>query len=488
MQYFLLLLVSQFLFAQTQIEDAPMEWLIVSTLIEKSHEHDHHELHSDPLVDRIFDSFGYYPETDDLVLSSNKEMHQLRGDLVNFLKSEEKKKSRRIDEKYIAWNKEGRAKYNMNFYRIKANWQGRGTYYFNHVHTDISQDNASLRWLKYTPIETYSFIENFLRNRKSEGVVAFCDHDTDRAFDDVSGLKQDRLGTLRGVEWGGETHMSLIGIKKDWDLLDQGREFAREESVIKSRSSDGFRIVNHPFRKKNPMQYTNWLDANGVEVWNTLLEGAPFTIFNIRRSQNRKALAEWSRAMSNDKKYTAVAGSDFHFGIPCLRDRTLHYPANYIPTDDKSRVKEYLMEGRNSIVTRPNGPKLTLTATVNNQEFHMGETVSGAKEVEVNLLGDFSDANARLGGLCYNIVNRFYRILTFWKKRIWEVRFYNKSGEVIAKRTFNPRKYGSRRHFRAQFKLPINGSDLVRAEVWQINRKNQSIDLVAATNPIFLKN
>lgn len=487
MKYLLLLLVTQFSIAQVSIKNAPMEWLIVSTLIEKSVDDDHHYLGEDPLVSEIFKNVKYHASSDELILSSSKEMNNLREELISFLNQQEKINKNKVDEKYLAWKSEGRAKYNLNLYRVKANWKGQGTYYFNHIHTDISQDNASLRWLKYTPKETFSFINNFLKNRSSEGVVAFCDHDTDRAFDAVKELDQSRLGTLRSIEWGGETHMSLIGIKENWELLDLGRTFAREESIIKSRSSEGFRIVNHPFRKERPMEYTNWLDVNGVEVWNTPLEGAPFTVFNIRRSKNRKALAEWSKALGQNLKYTAVSGADFHFGIPCLRDHTLHYPANFIPTDNKDLVKEYLMQGRSSIINRPNAPKLTMTAKVgDSKEYHMGETVPANGEVTINLKGDFSDAYAPLGGVCYNIVNRFYRIFTFWKKRVWEIRFYNKVGEVIAKRTFNPKKYGTKRHFRAELSIPAISGELVRAELWQINRKSQSIDLVAATNPIYI--
>lgn len=485
-KYLLLFLVSTLTYANVSIKEAPMEWLIVTTLTEKSHEHEHGLFETeDPLVEKIFEQVTYYPQTDELVLSSSKQMNDLRKDLVQFLEREEK--NQKVDEKFLDWRSERQAPYALQFYRVKANWKGQGVYYFNHVHTKISQDNASLKWLKYSPAKTFSFIENFLKNRKSDGVVAFCDHDTDRAFDEVASLDQTRLGTLRGIEWGGATHMSLIGIKPNWELLDLGRTFEREESIIKSRSSEGFRIVNHPFRKSKPMEYQNWLDVNGVEVWNTPLEGAPFTIFNIRRSKNRKALAEWAKALSFNKKYTAVSGSDFHFAVPCLRDRTLHYPANFIPTDDKSKVKDYLMEGRNSLVVRPGAPKLTLTAKLpESKVHHMGETLKGEGMVEVNLMGDFSDAYAPLGGLCYNIVNKFYKLFTFWKKRIWEVRFYNRAGEVIAKRTFNPKKYGTYRHFRAQLKIPAATNELVRAEVWQINKRSQQIDLVAMTNPIFI--
>lgn len=488
MNRFVLLLVLTFSFnslASVKLHDAPLEWLIVSTLAEKSHDHD--RFHEDLLVKEIFEVADYYPQKDELVLSSSFASQNLKRKLVDFLSQHSLPTNKQPDEKYEAWLKERRAPITARLYRVKANWKDRGFYYFNHVHTDISQDNNSLRWLKYTPERTFSFIDNFLKRRETKGVVAFCDHDTDRAFDDVADLDQKRLGTLRGIEWGGATHMSLVGIKKDWELLERGREYAREDSVIMSRSSEGFRIVNHPFRKDNPMLHPNWLDANGVEVWNTLLEGAPFTWFKLRRSKNREALAEWGKALSVGKRFTAVAGSDFHFAIPCLRDRTLHYPANFIPAEDKSLAKSFLMEGRNSILTRPNAPKLTLTAKFEkSRTYHMGENIPGTGDLEINLTGDFSDANAPLGGLCYNVVKKFHQILTFWKKRTWQIRFYNKAGEVIAKRSLNPKKYGTYRHFRVLLQLPAKTDELIRAEVWEINKKMRSIDLVAATNPIFI--
>ena len=297
----------------------------------------------------------------------------------------------------------------------------------------------------------------------------------------------ERLNKLRGVEWGGSTHMCLIGIKENWKDLPNGRNYKGEESIIKSRTSQGFRIVNHPNRSK-VFSYKNWNDANGVEVWNTPLENSPFLKLNLKRSNNRKALQQWSDSLKENKSYTAMAGSDFHFIIPCLRDRSLIYPVNFIPSQDNTKTKQYLMQGRSSFLTRPDAPKLTLVAKYADQTnwANMGEKISGKGKVNVELYGDFSDTNKQLGGTCYNTIRTFYRLFTFWKKRFWELRFYNKNGDVIAKRILNPKKFNYKKHFKATFNLPMAKNDIVRAEVWQVNRKSRSIDLLGATNPIYL--
>jgi hypothetical protein len=468
------------------INNAPLEWLISTTLSEKVNLKGE-SFTKDSLVKKIYSSFEYDSNIDEMIMISSFKSNQLRNEMITFLSIDQK--SKKIDPMYIKWKEESK-KLSVNkikLFRVKTKKPSIGFYYFNHIHTDISQDNSSLKWLKISPEKTFNVINKFLKRRKSEGVAAFTDHDTDRAFEKVLPLHNDRLTTLRGIEWGGKTHMCLVDIKKDWDLLNNGREFSDEESIIMSRSSEGFRIVNHPNRK-TPFPYTSWLDANGVEVWNTILEGAPVTRLNIRRSNNRDAFAQWVESLKIDKTYTALAGSDFHFVIPCLRDRSLHYPANFIPMEDKSKVRDYLDQGNLSILTRPTAPKLNLTITdgFTDRKMKMGERVFGSpQKVKVNLYGDFTDVNKRVGGICYNVINTFHRLLTFWKKRTWEVRFYNKEGNVIAKKTINPKKYNYKKHFRVEFEYNIKSTDLVRAELWEINKKSQSIDLLGATNPIY---
>lgn len=469
------------------LEDAPLEWLITSTLIEKSYDDHDHQKGNDDLVKNIFETVQYDSINDELIMTSSFKSNNLRSKLINFLSTEQK--SSFYDEAYDKWVKQDKESLiKTRMFRIKKSKPLQdGFYYFNHIHTDISQDNNSLKWLKISPEKTFKIIDKFVKRRNTKAVAAFTDHDTDAAFDRVKHLHNERLTTLRGVEWGGKTHMCLIDIKKDWSNLAFGRKYELEETIRQSRSSDGFRIVNHPNRK-TPFPYTSWLDADGVEVWNTILEGAPLTRFKIRRSNNRQALQQWTDSLKIDSKYTAISGSDFHFIIPCLRDRSLHYPSNYIPKKDKSKVREYLDQGNLSFLTRPTAPKLNLVAIDQdiNKTFGMGSRIYGAtNSFKIELHGDFSDVSKRIGGACYNIINSFHKLFTFWKKRRWEVRFYNKEDKLVASRKFNPRRYNSKRHFRIEFNYTPEASDLIRAELWEVNRKRKSIDLLGATNPIY---
>ena len=282
--------------------------------------------------------------------------------------------------------------------------------------------------------------------------------------------------------------MTLIGIKKNWSLLGRGSEFREEETVIQSRSSEGIRIVNHPNKKKPPFPHRSWLDADGVEVWNTVLENSPFRKLSfLKTSNNRKAFKQWADSLKEGKRYTAMAGSDFHFIIPCFRDRTLHYPANFIPSHDISQVKQNIEKGNISFLTGPKSPKLNLRARFNNSEWSpMGSELSGKGTLQVELLADYSDSKKRLKSACYKIIMAFSKIFTLFKKNRLEVRFYNMDGEVVAKKKFNGKKFGGKRSFSARVDLPITGTDLIRAELWEINRKEKQINLLASTNPIYI--
>lgn len=466
------------------ISDAPIEWLITNTLQEKLNKNNELKT-SDPLVKNIFKSINYNPVTDEIRLKSTKSAYNLKQDLIHFLNMKSDKSKLIVDSKYTEWKSEGKLATKVTLYKTK--FKAKGFYYFNHIHTNLSQDNDSLRWLKISPSKTFHTIEKFLKRRRMTGTVAFTDHDTDKSFDLLASRNQATLGTIRGVEWGGKTHMCLVGIKKNWENLSHGREFRGEESIIQSRSSDGFRIVNHPNRK-GVFPHTSWSDADGVEVWNTVLENSPFSRLNIKRNNNRDAFAQWTESLKKGKKHTAVAGSDFHFIIPCLKERSLMYPLNFIPAGDKTKTEQYLKDGRVSFSTRPGAPKLTLRAKLNNKSkvYNMGDKVTGNGNLEVSLYGDFSDANKKIGGLCYRVVNRFYRLFSFWKKSTWEIRFYNLAGALIAKREINPKWYNYKKHFRAVINLKTKGTDIIRAELWSVNKKSRRIDLIGATNPIFI--
>lgn len=466
------------------LKDAPIEWLITSTLQQKLN-NDGHYSKEDQLIQEIFQNVTYDSSNDELIFSQNKKLNQLKSKLVSFL--EQAPKNIHSDKLYIDWQKEN-SKNLIPVTLYKTTLKKAGHYYFNHVHTKISQDNSELTWLKLTPKETYKLVENFLKRRRSEGVIALTDHDTDKSYDLVSHLPQEILKPLRGIEWGGTTHMGLIDIDQNWSELGNGRKYSKETSIIKSRSSNGFRIINHPNNNNKLLPYTSWLDANGIEVWNTIYENSPFLIFNAKVSNNRDAFDQWKKALQTGMRYTAVAGSDFHFIIPCITERILVYPVNFIPSNDKELARDNLFKGRSSFITRPTAPKLTLNARFSPDKAwaNMGDSIKGNGTLEVQLYGDFSDTNKRIGGICYNTVNNFYKLLTFWKRKYWEIRFYNLNNELIAKRWINPKWYSSKKHFKATLNIPVATKEIIRAELWSVNKRLKNVDLLGATNPIYI--
>jgi hypothetical protein len=480
---FLIFLSLPFLSRAATIKDAPLEWLITQTMIEISSSPDSKK--NDELINDIFKAVQYDAENDDLILLSSKKTFELRSKLLIFLTDQ--LKMQKQDPRYQEWKQEEDSTYSIAISKYSP--LSRGHYIFNHVHTNVSQDNQSLKWLKISPEKTFNIINGFLKKRKTKGIVNFCDHDTDRTYDLVSGLANERLIPLRSIEWGGKTHMNLVGIKKDWDLLSRGREFGGEESIIMSRSSEGFRIINHPNARDPIFPYTSWSDADGVEVWTTILENSPFKVLSkLNPANNRDALKQWSDAIASGKRHSAVSGSDFHFIIPCLRDRALFYPANFVPSDHLDQAKQNLHLGNVSILTHPSSPKLSLKAKFETSVkwSGMGESLYGSGDLKVELMADMSDSQTSLKSVCYNTVNTFYKILTFWKKWRWEVRFYNLKGDVIAKKMINPRKYNHKKSFKASFSIPINGPEIIRAELWRINKKSEVVDLLGLTNPIYL--
>ena len=81
-------------FASTpDISKAPFEWLVAQTLMEKMNEENHFD--KDELVKEIFETIKYNEELDELILSSTRQTHLLRGKLVYFVKKAESR--RKID-------------------------------------------------------------------------------------------------------------------------------------------------------------------------------------------------------------------------------------------------------------------------------------------------------------------------------------------------------------------------------------------------------
>ena len=145
------------------------------------------------------------------------------------------------------------------------------------------------------------------------------------------------------------------------------------------------------------------------------------------------------------------------------------------------------MSGNTSFITGPRSPKMNLRAKFSheNKWSGMGDKLIGDGIAEIELDADFIDTPVRMRSYCYNIIGRFSNILNFRKKKLWELRFYNREGEVVAKKQVNPAYFGSKTSFTAKFKLPIKGTELIRVELWDIYKNSKEVDLLGATNPIY---
>ena len=157
---------------EVRIQDAPLEWLIAHTLINKYHQNEMHGKHlsfqaPDQLVDYIFRTVDYDYSNDELILSSSKSTQRLRHVLIKYLSNTHQKRSirQKIDPKYLKWKKERSSLYDVTLSRVRL--KNTGHYLFNHVHTNLSRDNADLRLLKISPKKTFKIIDQFLKKKKS---------------------------------------------------------------------------------------------------------------------------------------------------------------------------------------------------------------------------------------------------------------------------------------------------------------------------------
>ena len=50
----------------------------------------------------------------------------------------------------------------------------------------------------------------------------------------------------------------------------------------------------------------------------------------------------------------------------------------------------------------------------------------------------------------------------------------------------NPKWYSYKKHFKATIEFPTEGNEIIRAELWSINKRSKSVDLLGATNPVYI--
>jgi len=368
-------------------------------------------------------------------------------------------------------------------------------YFFNHVHSRHSKDNGWAKPLKFSAAKILRHTRDFLAERNQTGMVAVTDHNDDRSFDEIEGEARDgRVTSLRSVEWGLGSHLGMIGVVPQWEKLPDYAQYKHLSQLEVSRGVARLRIVNHPNYRGREWPLKFWGDADAVEVWNTPYEERPFVLAakSFSRSNNRLALAQWVESLKNTlvggRKYPAVAGSDFHFNAPCVRERFLLYPTNVVLSADNraDRVTDAIAQGRVSIVVSPESPKLFLRAAVGKEVRDIGGTIVAAKaaKIHVTATGDFLDARARLEPGCYEGFKRSLTRRYPLDRDRFEVRVFQGTREGKPVWTGTMR----REPFLSTLKLELDwsgaGRDYIRAELWRVQKSRE--ELAGFTNPIHL--
>ncbi|MBT3586595.1 MAG: hypothetical protein HN509_16925 [Halobacteriovoraceae bacterium] len=396
----------------------------------------------------------------------------------------------REDKLFKSWQRESFSK-GLRSRKARAGEIPFSIYFFNHIHSKYSKDNKELKLLKYSPEKIAKLANKFVKKRKSQGSMTFNDHGHVGAYDDVKDKKYSHMSFLRGVEWGGRSHMNLMGVVDNWNNLPNGRQFAYEEIVQEAASSEAVRIANHPAGEGNYWPIDRWSDLEAIEVWNSVMEERPFKFVKfLPISNNRTALKLWNDDLKLGNKRTALGGTDFHFHIPCATERAMFFPANIIaiPHNEPYNVKKEVKRGNVSIITRPTSPKLFLSASTGSEtsykEFGMGGNISGQGIAKIKLVADYSSSRKRLKGLCYNAVGGFFKSLSLFKKETWELRFYNTKSEQPFLKVKLPKKSKTGEVVEFDYPIKAGEKDFVRAELWVVNKKLKLIEHLALTNPV----
>jgi hypothetical protein len=366
-------------------------------------------------------------------------------------------------------------------------------YFFNHVHTNRSLDNKDLKAAKLSPRSTFEQVDAFLKLRGESGFLALTDHNDDRSFDEIQPLMRpgSRVQALRSAEWGLPTHMGLIGLGPNWPLLAEYRQYKGIQMIEASRGAAELRIVNHPDYESREWAPAEWGDADAVEVWNGPFDQRPFYLKkSLSKGHNDLALKQWAETLAEGRRYTAVAGSDWHFDVPCLMDRYLFYPANVVfaasarPDDVVAAVRS----GHLSVLTKPEAPKLHLTAGWEGAGLRvaMGDALPGSGALVVELQADYSDIRVPMRQSCYPLVaGRADAIHPAKDERMVAELFQASRGtEPVARAELA----GNAQPQSIAFKLEVTGSrkDSVRVELWRENPATGFRELQGLTNPVYL--
>jgi hypothetical protein len=127
--------------------------------------------------------------------------------------------------------------------------------------------------------------------------------------------------------------------------------------------------INHPKQGGPAWEYTTDLPVDSMEVW----QGS-------WPHRNTESLTLWDRLLAQGRRLPAVGGSDYH--CPSGEETNalrLGQPTTWVKVHERSveAVLEAIAAGRSCISATPDGPKIELSATVNDETVGMGEAIEG---------------------------------------------------------------------------------------------------------------
>jgi hypothetical protein len=481
-------------------EKVPTEWLLAqAAFIVTEEEHEHKG--SNISISASNELASIYRE---LRLDSTREVFKsteheakLRNKIILFIRQYTSitplKKISETNDLYKAWLQEPEQKVSKYKWR-KLRSAPKSVFFFNHVHTKYSKDNDAMKSFKFSPLKTLKVANGFVKKRNALGSMSFNDHENSNAYSEVIDhvLENPNMTAFRGAEFGGKTHMGLVGIKNDWPKVSDGKKWSHENLMDQARDSLALRIVNHPGQKSKLWTFDRWLDTDGIEVWNSILEERPMRIFKklIKNKNNREAMNQWVKHLEQKGPVTAMSGSDFHFYIPCLIDRGLFYPTNIIPGNNNNPkfIRQQVQKGNVSILTKPTAPKLNLQAnwTGDPQRVGMGDNLKGHGKLQIILTADYSDVRTKMRSLCYETIHTFTKIFNAFKKEKMELRFYTMDSKVPFTKVRLPKKKKGAYQVEVSLDISQDEKNYIRAELWQVNKKFEFIEVLGITNPIYL--
>jgi hypothetical protein len=270
-------------------------------------------------------------------------------------------------------------------------------YFFNHIHSNDSHDNPSLKWFKKSPMTIFKSALRYLKSDQAEGMIAITDHNSDISYDQLlgSGLLDGGnpgLTTVRAAEWGLRTHMGLLNLPSNWAPLQEPAKYSGLGQVEAADGTGALRIVNHPGFRGKEWRWQDWGQAEAVEVWNGPIHPPRIAHAYFGKIHNDQTIQQWVESLKAGFRYTAVTGTDFHFKIPFTRSWTyMLFPANLVFAADNSpdTVLSAIRQGRVSLQLSPSAPKLYLRAAWAGQDqspAELGGSLNGEGRLQAEVL------------------------------------------------------------------------------------------------------